>query len=211
MDKWRQVLESLMPWIARAMTGAETRWAIIGSAATALQGCRVVPRDIDFLAAQPEGVQRFAELMAPHTPERCEHAPDHADWHSSRERPLSVGPDEYGFFWHFARWVVDGVKVEIAHIAAPEGFATSKSGEGIWEAGSEIWPHLRTVRVGGYALLAVPLEIQVGTCLRRGLEERAAAIVAVMHRDGYDADLVRQALRQEHRLWFEAQITGMPA
>lgn len=206
MEAWREVLGNLMPQIGPPATGPETRWAVIGSAATVLQGCAVTPRDIDLLAAHPEGVRRFVRLMEPYTPERCKHFPDHADWRSSRDRPVSVGPDEYGFFWHFARWVAEGVKVEIAHIAAPEGFPTSKNGAGMWESGPEIWPHVKNVRWGDHVVPVVPLEIQLETCMRRRLEERAAAIVAVLRRGGYDADLIRKALREEHRRRFEAWI-----
>jgi len=209
VEAWREVLGRLIPRIGLSVAGPEAQWAIIGSAATALQGCAVTPRDIDLLAAHPGAVHRFVGLMEPYTPERCEHSSDHADWHSSKDRPMSVGPDEYGLFWHFARWVVEGTKVEIAHIAAPEGFPTSKNGAGIWEAGPEIWPHIRHVRSGDHVLPVVPLEIQLGTCMRRGLEERAAEIVAVLRRDGYDIDLIRQALREEHRRRFEAWIEAL--
>ncbi len=207
VEAWRAVLESLIPHLGPPGADPE-RWAVIGSAATAVQGCAVTPRDIDLLAAHPEGVRRFVGLMEPYTPGRWAHPPDHPDWRSSRDRPVSTGPDEYGFFWHFARWVVDGVKVEIAHIAAPEGFPTSTDGAGIWEAGPEIWPHVKNVRWGDRILPVVPLEIQLETCLRRGLEERAAAIVAVLRRDGYDAALIRKALREEHRRRFEGWIAA---
>lgn len=53
---------------------------------------------------------------------------------------MRVGPDEYRFFWPFARWGVEEVKVEVAHIAAPEKSPTSKSGAGVWEAGPKIGP-----------------------------------------------------------------------
>jgi len=206
VEAWREVLGNLIPQIGPPAIEPATRWAVIGSAATALQGCAVVPQDIDLLAVHPEGVHRFVGLMEPFTPERWEHSPDHAGWRSSRDWHVSVGPDEYGFVWHFARWVVEGVKVEIAHIAAPEGFPTADKGAGIWEAGSEIWSHVRSVRWGDHVVPVVPLEIQLETCMRRGLEERAAAIVAVLRRGGYDAQLIRKALREEHRRRFEAWI-----
>ena len=101
--------------------------------------------------------------------------------------------------WHFGRWLVAGLKVEIAHIRAPEGFPTSKDGAGIWEAGPEIWPHLRRMPFAGHEVPVAPLEIQLETSLGRGLEERVAAITAVLRNQGYERELLERALHRERR------------
>jgi hypothetical protein len=203
---WRSALETIVALAQPMLRGPHC--ALIGSAASALQGCRVVPGDIDLLAVDPEAVSCFAGLMAAYTPPHGEHSTDHARWLSSQETPLSTGPDDWGFFWHFGRWQVDGIKVEIAHIAAPEGAKTSADGAGIWEAGPEIWPHIRFVPLAGMSVPVVPLEIQLGTNLSRGLEERAAEIVAVLRRDGYDGELIHRALHSKHLPRFEATMKG---
>lgn len=195
---WKSVLERVLAIANSALASDETRWALIGSAASALQGCSITPRDIDILAREPAGVHHLVALMSSHAPAQCPHPVDHPDWCSSQELPLNVGPDEYGFYWHFARWLVDGIKVEAAHIVAPEGFPTSEEGAGIWEAGPEIWSHLRQVTFAGYQVPVVPLEIQLGTSLQRGMEERAAEIAAVLGRHGFDEDLLKQGLSQAH-------------
>lgn len=200
---WKTALELVLGLSHSLFAGDRPRCAVVGSAAAALQGCPVSPRDIDILAIQPEEVYVFSELMTDHTPPRCEHPPGHADWLSSAKLPVSSGPDEYGFVWHFGRWLVEDVKVEIAHIVAPEGFSTSTDGAGIWEAGPEIWPNLRQVSFAGHQVAVVPLEIQLETSLQRGLEERAAAIKAVLRRDGADIGLVDQALSSKHLLWWK--------
>jgi hypothetical protein len=147
---------------------------------------------------EPTGVFRFAELMATRTPSRRGPSLSHDDWHSTREEPVSEGPDDYGFYWYFARWAIDGVKVEIAHIIAPEESKTSEEGAGIWEAGPEIWPHIRHVPFRGHEVPMVPLEIQLETNLRRGLDERVAEIVSLFQRHGYDRALVEKALSEPH-------------
>ena len=205
---WELCLNTVLASAQPVFTGDELRCAVIGSVATALQGCRVTPRDIDLLAIEPGVAFRFADLMSAHAPEQCPHTSDHADWLSSAETPLSIGPDDYGFAWHFGRWLVEGVKVEIAHIVAPEGFPTSADGAGIWEAGPEIWPYVRRVSFGEHRVAVVPLEIQLGTNLSRGLEERTTEIVSVLKKKGYDRELVRRALSGEHLQAFEALVAS---
>ena len=204
MMDWQRVLEDVLGRVHPLLGQDESRWVVVGSVATVLQGCELTPGDIDVLAYRPEGVQRFAERMAACTPPRCEHGTDHEDWYSSQEHLLSVGPDDYGFYWHFGRWFIEGVKVEIAHLTPPEGFPLSESGAGIWEGGAEIWPHVREVDFAGYRVPVVPLEIQLETSLGRGLEARVAEIVRVLRARGYDRDLIERSLRAKHQERFEA-------
>jgi hypothetical protein len=203
MASWESVLEEVVAVASPSLECAETRWAVLGSVATALQGCSVTPRDIDILAVEPAGVFRFVELMAAYTPARCENLKSHDDWHSSQAEPVSEGPDDYGFYWYFTRWVIDGVKVEVAHIVGPEGQKTSEEGAGIWEAGPEIWPHIHKVPFREYQVPVVPLEIQLETSLQRGLDQRVAEIQSVLRREGYDEALVKRALSAGHREMLE--------
>lgn len=201
---WERALNTVLRVAPPLFGGDERRCAVIGSVASALQGCQLSPRDLDLLAIRPDEVTRFAELMWAYTPKSVEHPTDHADWLSSQEKPLSIGPDDYGFVWHFGRWLVDGVKVEMAHIAAPEGFPMSADGGGIWEAGSEIWPYIRMISFGGRPVPVVPLEIQLETSMSRGLEDRVTEIIAVFQQAGYDRKLVEKALKPERLEAFEA-------
>lgn len=203
---WQLVLDAILGITRPLFACGESQCAVIGSVASALQGCQVSPRDIDILAIKAEVVYRFAERMSVYTPAQCEHPPGHDKWLSSEEMLLSVGPDDYGFVWHFGRWEVDGVKVEIAHIVAPGGFPTSQDDAGIWEAGPEIWSHIRQVPFAGHHVPVVPLEIQLETNLSRGLEKRTAEIVAVLQQKGYDRGLIQKALNREHLKTFEALV-----
>ena len=195
---WQSVLTTVITTAAPALEEEHTRWAIIGSVATALQGCRVSPRDIDILAMNPEGVFRFAEMMVDYTPARCEVQEDHNAWYSSEQELLREGPDDFGYVWTFARWIIDGLKVEVAHIVGPEGGGPTAPGAGIWEAGPEIWPHVREVCYRGHPVPVVPLEIQLETCLRRGLEPRVSEIVRALLRGGYNNGLIELGLNKDH-------------
>lgn len=204
MERWQETLDRLIPRLCPALDDPETRWALIGSAATAVHGCPIAPRDLDFLAETPRGVHRFVALLAEFLPATCPHGIDHPDWISSATHPISHGPDEYGFTWHFARWRIDDLKVEVAHIAPPLGFRMSKDGHGIWEAGPEIWPHIVTVSLGSRAIPVVPLELQLGTSLQRGLDDRVAVITQALQHRGPDIDLLHRALTPEQMARFLA-------
>ena len=203
---WEPALNTVLDVARPLFERDEPECAVLGSVATSLQSCQVQPRDIDLLAIEPRHVYRFAELMSAHTPGHCEHPVGHDRWLSSEEMSVSAGQDDYGFFWHFGRWMVHGIKVEIAHITAPEGFPTSEEGAGIREAGPEIWSYLRHVPFADLRVPVVPLEIQLETNLQRGLEERAAEIVSVLWKSGYDRRLVQQALTAEHLKTFDASM-----
>jgi len=93
-------------------------------------------------------------------------------------------------------------------IVGPEAMRTSQEGAGIWEAGPEIWPHIRRVSFRGHRVPVVPLEIQLGTSLGRGLDQRVAEIVRVLDRDGYDEMLIGKALSPDHYESFERLISA---
>ena len=103
---WELALNTILGLARSRFESDSPECAVIGSVAKALQGCQVVPRDIDLLAIEPRDVYRFALWMAAHTPAQCEHPVGHDLWLSSVEMPVSAVPDDYGFFWHFSRWLV---------------------------------------------------------------------------------------------------------
>jgi hypothetical protein len=191
---WPRALEIVLQVIDEPLRREQLRWAVIGSVASTLQGCHFEPGDIDILANAPETVQRIAEVMRPHTPLKPIAPPGNENWLSSQELPVNVGPDPSGAVWHFARWLIDGVKIEVAHIQAPKGFATAADGAGIWEAGPEIWPHIRFVNFANFSVPVVPLEIQLQTNLGRGRTERCREIQRVLEENAYDRELLKKSL-----------------
>ena len=202
---WKSILEQVLALVYEPLEREGIRWTVLGSVATALQGCAVTPNDLDLLTFTPGGVYRVAELMAPHAPAVCELSNEDEAWFSSAALPVSSGPDPFGFSWHFGRWHVDGFKVEVAHITPPDRFPASADGAGIWEAGREVWPHVRRVPFAGYQVPVVPLEIQLHTSMSRGLESRVEAIATTLEAQGHDTALLKLALsREQWTLFFAA-------
>jgi hypothetical protein len=202
---WQDALRTVLESIYEAAGREGLPWAVVGSAATALQGCRIVPHDLDLLARDARTVFRLAELLGPFA------APQSPPgfFVSTREVPVQVGPLG-GFGWHFGRWLIDGFAVEVAHIAPPDGWSPDPA-DGMWECGRAVWPHVHRVAFDRYAVPVVPLEIQAETNLARGRTEsgedlacRVAEIAGLFRRRGYNRDLLEQALRPAHLARFDA-------
>jgi hypothetical protein len=202
-SNWQRPLEIVLQAIYEPLQREQLRWAVIGSVASALQGCRFEPGDIDLLTLEPETVVRLAEWMRPYAPARSPSPPGALDWLSSQEMPVSIGPDPGGSVWHFTRWLIDGAKVEAAHIRPTESFSRAQPGAGIWEAGPELWPHVRLVAHSTYAVPVAPLEIQLQTNRGRGRTERVRELERVLQEKGCDRQVLRQSLAREY--WEEFQ------
>lgn len=195
---WQVALRNLLAKTYEALARDGVGWAVVGSAASALQGCDFTPGDVDVLTAEANGVDHFARLLVETLPATCSYSVGHDLWRSSQALPVAADePDPAGFQWHFARIVLDGFKVEIAHIAPPSSFAGAGDGAGIWEAGPEIWPYVHTIPFAGYQVPVVPLEIQLKTALDRGQEDRVGEIRRTLSENGCNVTLLRKSLGEK--------------
>lgn len=176
----------------RRLREANVRWALVGSSATALQGCAVNPRDLDLLFGGPEGVDTLARLMTRFTPEACAAEPGTDAWVSTKAAPTTDQTDPSDFYWHWGRWYVDGFKVEAAYIRAADGGQGDELG--IWENGPRMWPVSRFIAFGPWKVRVPPLELQLATSARRGLTDRTAAIVETLFQCGADEKLLNESL-----------------
>ncbi len=202
---WQTALRQVLEVTHEPLSHAKVGWAVIGSGASTLQGCRLPPADIDILFAEPEGVHQFAQFMSvfavPRRPREGEL------WLSSREQPVAFEPpDPQKEVWNFGRWMIADCKIEAAHIARPAG-DPSMAQDWICEPGPRIWPHIRHVPFGRYQVPVVPLEIRLGTELLRERKERVDEIVAVLQGQGHDRELLRQALSRQHLAVAERLLT----
>jgi hypothetical protein len=64
---WQNTLVTLLARIARPLAQEGMGWAVIGSAATALQGVPIVPNDIDLLGRTSATIFRIGERQTPST------------------------------------------------------------------------------------------------------------------------------------------------
>ncbi len=180
-------------------------WAIIGSVASVLQGCKLIPNDIDIVIDNPKTIHLLGERMKKYAEkEKSEGDIFSSKWFSSREQPVFEGTDQMGFHWTYVAWKIARTEVQIAHIDAPKEF--HEKFEGIWEAGSKIYPHVRQLHFDKYLVPVVPLEIQLETNMSRDLTERVQEILKIFQAKGFDNQLLTIALDQNHLKEFEEQI-----
>ena len=81
--QWQLGLTRLLETTYVALSKEHVSWAVIGSAAAALQNCQMTPNDIDLLLRDPTGVYHLAALMAPYTPPICVYQHGDSQWVSS--------------------------------------------------------------------------------------------------------------------------------
>ncbi|MET3698781.1 hypothetical protein SAMN05877753_11016 [Bacillus oleivorans] len=204
-NNWRSVLEKICDIYFQA--GTKIDWILVGSAGSVLQGCDMEPGDIDIYVKEQEGAAKFAELLREFSlTETSENRESHT-WLSSKDEPVFHQTFPSGFSWSKARWVIDGVDVEVVHISNSAGIPDSTTGEGIWEGGKYIWALSKNVEFGNFTIPVVPLEIQLESNFRRNRQDRAEAIITALKRDGFDEQLLRKALSSPHlaaffkRMW----------
>jgi hypothetical protein len=212
---WQSALTKTLETTYGRAQSEGLEWSVVGSAATALQGCRISPHDIDIMTRVPEHVFRFAAFMQPFAAAECAaESPGTGWWFSTQKKPVYVG-SYWGLDWHFARWEIDDTNVEIVHIVAPGGHECFRNSSGVWECDPSVWPHIRTVRFAGRAVPVVPLEIQLETNMTRGytfsgesLEGRIAEVVRVLRETGCNRSLLEWALREEHLAKVDPRINA---
>ncbi|MBN1330161.1 MAG: hypothetical protein JXA54_11865 [Candidatus Heimdallarchaeota archaeon] len=200
---WRKSLSIFLRENYTFLNNYDFEWAIIGSVASVLQGCHLVPKDIDIVIDNPKTIQLLGERMKKYT-EKENSAGDifSSNWLSSRERLVFEGTDQWGFHWSYVAWKIARSEVQVAHISAPKEFQDKF--KGIWEAGPKIYPYLKQIHFDKYLIPVVPLEIQLETNMSRGLTERVQEILHIFQENGYDHQLLSIALDQNHLNEFES-------
>jgi len=209
---WQEGLCTVLQYVYDPLEEEGVGWAVVGSTATVLQGCRLAPHGLNLLAQEPAGVYRFAELLrpsaGPDSPEVRERRGDICL--STPSVPVQIWR-EWGCLWHGAQGVIGDVGAGIVHIADPEG--RGFHGGVVWECGPALWSHLRRVAFAGYSVPVVPLEFQVGTNLDRGRTkhgedcmDRVREIARVFRENGYDRALLEWALDADHLARFDAVL-----
>ncbi len=196
---WQQTLRTVLEAVYDSVEREGITWAVVGSTATALQGCRVTPHDVDIGTRDPRAVFRFAELLAPF-----------AAAESTSAAPVWVGRWG-GFDFHLGRWTVAGVRVEVGH-RVPVGGWPGPAGD---ECRPGLWLRVRRVPFAGYSVPVVPLEMQAEVNLVRGRTrtgedcmERVKEIARVFREKGYDRAVLEWALSREQLARFDAIMQG---
>ena len=196
-DKWRAALKVFLDKTHHACTQKQYEFILAGSTATAMQNCRIHPRDIDILAKTPETVKFIADLMIDF--EIDEFPSDDIDlWYSSKQsRVFIIKNKECNEMWHMARWMVLGVKIEVAFMVSQSALDESREAGYIWENGPDMYPYVKQLDFEGYKIGVVPLEIQLSSNYLRKLHDRVEEIARIFHTSGFNKNLLQQAIALE--------------
>jgi hypothetical protein len=147
LPPWEDALDA----VAARLRAARTEWFLAGSAALAVRGVDVVPRDLDLVVTDaPDAVRALADVQVEPV---------------SVNRPGAWIARWFGRAYLHARveWIA-GVDPAIDVYSSPNEFGPSAV------------RGLETVRWQDHDLVLVPLDVQLAVTERRGLAVRAQAI-----------------------------------
>lgn len=179
---WAEALGELAARLGRT----DVEWMLVGSAATALRGAPIEPGDIDVAVSTSAGVRAAAEVL-PRESDRSA-MPDDL-WFSSLVEPTLSWVGEADSRWTFGRWMLAGVKVELAHIGGgpPAELLRETSGTAVWEERS-------VVNWNGILIPVVPVEVQLATMIFREQDDRWQATLSALDPASVDLAMLRRAL-----------------
>lgn len=162
---------------------------LVGSAATALRGVAIKPRDLDIAVSSAQDVALAVELMP--TPSLETLQDPRAEWFSTVSAPtLSLGnPHER---WTFGRCLIDDFRMEIAYIDSPGTAAL------YLETRSPLsWNDREVLLCCGQAVPTVPIEPQLATMMARRQADRIDATLAVVDRQLVDRARLLRAVEDK--------------
>ena len=186
---WRMALQYAVVRLA----DTRIEWLVIGSAASALQGVEIEPRDVDLLFRTREDLMAFVRKMHGLTPSSPEAPLSVEDWRSSQAQPIKTETFPGAFTWHKAAWDIEGVRLDATAIEN-NGVPDSLHGDWVWEGGDHVWSFVTRAQ----DLPVVALEVQLESCLRRDLDSRARAIAVCLQHSGYAVERLVQVLSRGH-------------
>ncbi|MEV8376971.1 hypothetical protein AB0P21_29785 [Kribbella sp. NPDC056861] len=173
--------------VAERLNASGIEWMLVGSAATALRGAAIVPADIDIAVHTAAEVSDAATVLP--TPAGPPARPDDpAGWFSTAAEP-SIRFDHAGEHWTFGKWIIDEVKVELAHIDAPAAAALMME-----TRSTLVWNERETLTCLGQPIPTVPIEAQLATMIARQQDSRIRAAIAAIDPAQLDVTLLRRAI-----------------
>jgi hypothetical protein len=146
---WENSLEHLHHLLA----GANIEWMLGGSAALAIRGVKVIPRDIDFTVADQQATARALD-------------------HLLIEPPLKSN-GRWIAEWFGRAW--DGTRIEWAAETRPD----LDDHDWTSDIGPDAERRAETVEWRGRCFRVPPLDLQAAVSRERGLHERTAAIALI--------------------------------
>jgi hypothetical protein len=186
--------------VAEQLNGNHIEWMLLGSAATALRGAAIVPGDIDIALLAADDVARAATVLpTPDAPEPVE-SDELSEWISTAAEPtLQFG--HRGEQWTFGRWIIGGIKVELAHIDAPTVAALM-----IETRARLVWHVREILTCHGQPIPTVPIEVQLATMIARQQDARIDATIAAIDTTQLNVPLLHRAISDK-----QSEVPAMTA
>ncbi len=172
--------------LAARLERTDVEWMLVGSAATALWGAAIEPGDLDVAVATSTGVRAAAKVLPCQADQS---AATDGLWFSSLVEPTMTFVADADARWTFGRWMLAGVKVELAHIdgGAPADLLRETSGTAVWQERTFLnW--------NGARIPVVPLEVQLATMIFRDQDDRLQASLSAVDPASLDLAMLRRAL-----------------
>ncbi|CAM4189779.1 hypothetical protein [Paenibacillus tarimensis] len=182
--------------IAKKLHEKDVQYVFAGSVSSFLQGCEIIPGDIDLLVPEAGDVHKITVALSAFVHDNTSSLEEDIpieEWFSTAASPVKTFTDFADNEWTFARLAADGIKLEAANIR-PVTLTEYIHGSGFWENGPHVWEHVKRVPYNGLSLPVIPLEIQLETNMNRGLESRIREICRIFRTAGYDKALINYAL-----------------
>jgi len=174
----------------------DLKWALVGSMASVIQGCDIVPGDIDIWVAREADVEQVVNCFREQLPEDAIITTIEENWVSSLTQPTVTFQIDRSD-WTLGRVYINSVKIDIAYAVIRE-MESYIPGMGLWENGPDIGDLIKFISVNESVIPVVPLEVQLQTNYLRGIESRIATIIDKFRTDGYDDALLRYCLEQDN-------------
>lgn len=176
--------------VAEHLNRSRIDWMLLGSAATALRGAAIDPGDIDIAVGSPEEVALAANFLPTPDVQRPQ-AGVAPSWMSTVSTPTLHfhRPDEQ---WTFGLWIIDGFKVELAHIDSPGTAALCLETRSL-----VTWGQRETLHCNGQAIPTVPIEPQLVTMMARQQSDRLEATLAAIDLSSLNLPRLIQAIEDK--------------
>ena len=157
----------------RALAAApEAEYRLVGTASSVLRGISIPAGDVDLLLRQRGDVDRFGAAVMKIPGATCLSAPAPLD------RPRQ----------YFARYLVDGVTVEVSTVEV------ETESDAMECFGSGPWTHFDLVPCGHHRVPAVATELRLITELTRDRPERSGPLLSYLHERGCDVALIERGM-----------------
>ena len=168
-----RVRRTLTAVLDRVVTVApDAQYRLAGTASSVLRGIPIPAGDVDILVKERPDVDRFGEAIMGLPGATCLSAPVALD------RPRQ----------YFARYLVDGVTVEVSTVEV------DTDSDAMECFGSGPWTHFDLVACGPHQVPAVATELRLITELTRDRQERFGPIMDYLRDRGCDVALIQRGM-----------------